>query len=530
MNMKTIKKHLTGLSFIACLFAVATVLTSCFNDDSTSWERQVSGITISGIESSYTKTAFVGEVLSIHPTVETEFAESDLEYQWIMINAKTGTVTEKGDTIQPMILGNEKNLDATVSVAPGQYQVRLNVKSKSTGYSALAYATLNVQTSFSQGFYILKETADGNTEIDQITNEDILSANLLEQVTGSSMKGKPVNMCVGYSIDYINPDNDELDNEHGLFISSDQKNFAIYRLTDLKTIFDRSNLLYEEMPDDMMPSGIYTADMSVQMLANNGLYMYYPGGTGQFGIPDYEGHVSEYYYYDFSSWGGGEYWDPVTHSLMGFDYLMNASPLLDKTMGGEELTQNLMTYDCLHCGLNYVTNTAVGHFVLRDNATQNRYLYLTSGGYRGQFLTSRTQLKAGSHMAKADHYATNGISASYIYCTEGGKLYACVTNSDDLNEVELKPEGIPAGETINYVANQFWNNVMNPASCFDYLIVGTQSGNTYKLYFYELNGGAPVGQPIKKVEGEGKVKKVRYINPNIDVTFQSYFYIFNAND
>ena len=39
------------------------------------------------------------------------------------------------------------------------------------GYAATAEMKLSVSTTFSQGFYILKETADGNTELDVYTQK-----------------------------------------------------------------------------------------------------------------------------------------------------------------------------------------------------------------------------------------------------------------------------------------------------------------------------------------------------------------------
>ena len=133
-------------------------------------------------------------------------------------------------------------------------------------------------------------------------------------------------------------------------------------------------------------------------------------------------------------------------------------------------------------------------------------------------------------MAKAEHYATNGGSASYIYCAEGGKLYACITNTGDFSEVEIKPEGLPSGEYINFVANQFWDDETS-GNVFNYLIIGTQSGNNYKLYVYETNGGAPVGSPVKVIQGSGKVRKVRYLNSTSSLYMKyGFYYAYNAYD
>ena len=96
---------------------------------------------------------------------------------------------------------------------------------------------------------------------------------------------------------------------------------------------------------------------------------------------------------------------------------------------------------------------------------------------------------------------------------------------DNMGEVELKPQGIPSDETIEFVANQFWNPVFSPGDPFNYLIVGTQKGSTYKLYFYETNGGAITGKPLMTKEGTGKVKCVRFLNTGYDGTDSQFGYL-----
>lgn len=155
---------LLGTVFVACC-----LLTSCFDDDSTSGfdengNLRVGELTVSGLEETYTKTAYIQEHLQINPVVE-GYSDNELSYHWILINDQTGKTNAKGDTIQPIDLGTEKNLDYEVNLAPGDYQVRLYTTVNKTGLVNIAYASLVVQTSFSQGFYVLKETADGNTEM-----------------------------------------------------------------------------------------------------------------------------------------------------------------------------------------------------------------------------------------------------------------------------------------------------------------------------------------------------------------------------
>ena len=267
------------------------------------------------------------------------------------------------------------------------------------------------------------------------------------------------------------------------------------------------------------------------MITSNGVYVS-NSGTGQFGVPDIESSPSPCYFADVYSSGGGTFWDSKTHSLTGFNFNMIATPVSAKDGSGEDLTQNLANFDCMYSGYNYMQwySPPTGVFIMRDNSTQERYIYLTTSSFRSQFLVSRTKLNPNSHMAKASYYAINGMTASYVYCLDGGKIYACVINDADLPETEIRPEGLPDNEEVVYVADQFWNESTSKPK-FEYLIVGTQTGNTYKLYFYETVGGAPTGKPVKVVQGTGRLKRVRYLNSSFNSNFLSFYIMcYNACD
>lgn len=493
-------KYMKKIIFFLTLLPL---LTSCFDDDSTAWTQKAGDITITGVEGSYTSMSFVGEHLTITPTVTTDYSDSDMDYQWLLISQKTGSTDEQGKTIEPELLSSTKDLDFEVNLPPGEYQLRLYAKAKSNDYTVTKFATLMVQTDFTQGFYILKETAEGNTELDLLNSKDILSENLLQQVKGAPLKGKPLLLIPYYKMRYVDTKTDEIKTNHCLMLNTEANNYYIVRTTDLETMYDRSNIFFDEAPADEIPYALHQNAMNYTILqTNKGIYRV-SGGTGQFGVATSVVPTSKYYVYDPYSYGGGAFWDPVNHSLVGKNYNQRASTLV----------ANLTNYDCLYCGYVYLAS-ARSQFILCDNSTGDRYLYSLKGAISGMSVTSKKQFDAGSHMAKASYYASNARTATYIYCIDGGKIYACNINAADLAEVEIRPEGIPSNENITYVANQFWFSNYQ-GTPFDYLIVGTQSGNTYKLYFYTTNGGAPTGAPVKTVQGTGILKKVRFMSQNV---------------
>ena len=87
------------------------------------------------------------------------------------------------------------------------------------------------------------------------------------------------------------------------------------------------------------------------------------------------------------------------------------------------------------------------------------------------------------------------------------------------DEREFPLPGIPAGEDITYLTNQYFylSEVYGYDTSFNFddLIVGTQTGNTYKLYFYsaskDMNGGRPIADPSRVITGTGQVKAVRFL-------------------
>lgn len=519
--MKKIIYHVMAL-------ALTLSLSACFDDDSSLGSGTVGDITITGMEDSYANIAYMGETLDITPDVKTDEATT---YEWLLLDGKTGSKDDKGDEIQPTVIGTDKDLHYAVNLAPGTYQLRLVAKGQS-GYTVYKTASFTVRTTFSQGFYILKENAEGNTDVDLYTLDGKQGSNLIATVDGQALPGKPLAIAPLYETGYINPDDDEMASANTICVMTDQGGMRVGRTTDFKQILSRDNIMFGEMDADEKVCGFFGGMFYNCMVTTKGLYEASRGDgttTGKYGMPVSECGGSRFYLTDLAAMSGGALWDEKSHSLEAFNYNFVASPLVKTDQSGEELTQNLASYECLYCGYNLMNRAGRGTFVLKDNATSQRYLYVTAGSFMsGTSLLSRTQLSAGSHMANASYYACCGLSASYIYCVDGGKLYACNFKSDNLAEVELRPTGIADGETINFVANQFWNSSSDD---FDYLIVGTQKGNTYKLYFYKTNGGAPIDAPIHVTEGQGKVKCVRFVNDSFNsssIMMQTLTY--NNND
>lgn len=508
------------------MLTVMLTMTGCFSDDSSVADVLISDITISGVDESYNKIAYVGEKLVINPTIATDY--SDMTYEWLLLSPSSGSKS----TAEATVIGTDKDLSYDINLPPGTYQVRLNAMSAGNGYTKYALASLIVQTEFSSGFYVLKETPEGKTDLDLVTKDKALAENLLTKTKGQPLTGKPQSLWINYGQYYVNPDNNVVEAQNSVTVITEANEILVNRTTDFKTMFDRSSLLFEKMDEDEVPyamffqsmmgtvyasnKGFRTANSKSAMFANNPT-------SGQFGFPVLESGASKFVIMSPSS-NGMYYWDQSAHSLMTANYNMMGDPLTYKDHSGTDQTQNLTDYDCLSCGVNVIKSSETDNFILEDKKTGKRYVYLMNTTFSSSYLTKRVEVPATSRMAQAGIFATNAISARYIYFIFGNKLYGYNFSSDDFAEIEMPLQGIGSGETITYIANQFVAGTKNYN--YDYFIVVTQQGARYRLYFYEMAAGTgtPTGAPVKTFTGTGTVKSVRGLVPEVNLWWGQYAY------
>lgn len=140
-------------------------MSSCVEDKGSYDKIPVNEVNVSGLEGSYSVIAGVTQ-LQIQPTVEGTLSGSDdsqYEYLWYACTSELGS-----DIHEHTVLGTEKNLDTTVDLAPGTYNLYLIITDKSTGLEWIASrnVTLTVQTVLSRGFYVFGDKEDGTVGID----------------------------------------------------------------------------------------------------------------------------------------------------------------------------------------------------------------------------------------------------------------------------------------------------------------------------------------------------------------------------
>lgn len=497
------------------LLASVLLLGACTDDDSTYGVQGKNYIHLSGLENSYDIVSFSGDKLNISPVVESDYAADDLEYTWSYYNtadgdkskydATTGTFTyTKADTIS-----HDKNLSWPVAVTDGQYTLILTVKSKSTGLSEQMTTQVNASSALSLGFYVLKENAEGNTDVDLYnTVSQKLTSDVIKTFQGQAIPGKPRWMDVNHQLAFADPVTGGLSGGNLLCITTENNEVRWIRALDCTTVMDATNNHYAPVAGEI-PYRTVRGYFTAYFLTNNGVYTTYTASQNSTGIfgpvagtggsTHVVGGTGNTNYYSIV------YWSEQTRRLEMLDYNGNLKPV---NQDGIQL--GTLNYDCLDCGLSTAGGDLM-YFVFADRTdATKKYLYQITPSLAYADVTNVRAIDPESHFAKASLRAFNGQQATIAYALDAGKVYSYNLATVGV-EKELTFPGLPAGETITFLSNRYFAG----SAAFDYLVVGTQSGGTYKLYFYNMVGGEPSGNAQFTITGSGKLKSLGYINPKV---------------
>lgn len=120
--------------------------------------------------------------LQIIPQIEGgDFSEDDYDYEWMVLNQDM--------TSDPKVIGNERNLDYTVELAPGAYVLYFTITETETGLYWRHSVNLSVSSLLSEGWMVLCSD-DGRARLDMVskvtgqTITDVLKGNGMPQMQG----------------------------------------------------------------------------------------------------------------------------------------------------------------------------------------------------------------------------------------------------------------------------------------------------------------------------------------------------------
>ncbi|MCK9628278.1 MAG: PKD-like family lipoprotein [Bacteroidales bacterium] len=471
-------------------------ITACYVDKGNYDYTAISDITISGIETSYSKIA-ASDTLKITPRIESTYNESDFEYTWLIYDKNN-----KCDT-----LGKDRNLNYLINNAPGTYTIFYYVKNKSNTYYSHTNTTLTVSTRYSLGHYILKETASGDTDIDILLNDGKLISDVLLKTQGTALSGAPKSMGILYNKQLTDPLSLTKSSANCIGIITATNNYSIFNTSDMRLIFNPDNMFYEKQNET--PFKFITFMWNDVFLTNKGVFSEdnMSVGSGIFGFPSGESGASQFWAFSTTT-VGLVYWDETNSRLLYTNYNAVASVLSNDLYP----TTN---YTCLFMG----SYKGTAYALFKDKANSKMYLYIITAksSSRPPVVSAVKEIPSTMRFYSASQYGSNERTAQLIYFIENNKpYYYDVVNN---NEHEIPFTDLPSGETITYISNRFDRNATPK---IDYLTIATQNGGDYHLYMYNMVGGLPYGAPARTVTGKGKVKETHFLNSTYEYMNDMY--------
>lgn len=504
----------------------AGLMVSCFEDKGNYDYSEFTEPEISNVEDSYSKISFQ-DTLFIHPEIT---PEAEYDYLWTIYESYS-SLPDNGmpqDTI-----GREKDLAYPVSLPNGTYDICLRATNRETGYTVLKKISLISQTEFSLGFYVLKETPDGNTDVDLHT-PDALMEDLIARGNGVAMPGKPRSMCLFWSYCYIDEETGSYVYPRALSVCS-ENDVRLFSLNDMTTIFTHDNMFYGAAPANDVPLYYYPSCFVIVYMSEGGItynsqmprYVYGPMySAGKLGAvysidkgykPNINMLVSQYAF-------GSYFFDDLNHRFLFLDGNgIELSTFDDNDADGHkgEYSPNNVPadYQLQFFGYNYVGDAEYSDlgYALFEDAQGQKHLYVldVSGSYSNPIIRV-DDIPTDKHITDATLFASNEYGASRIYFDYGGQVWAY--NATTGEEKQLTLQGFEGGE-ITYISNRYWTYEDDEENNFNYLVVGAYKDGEYQLYMYDMTGGEPTPgkDPARILKGEGKAVKVHFNSPKMDV-------------
>ena len=520
------------ISYILTLLVLVVFASSCYDDKGNYDYVEISKVTTTGLEESYSKIAFQ-DVLHIEPTVTSDRAGDEFEYLWTLNLTKGSGTTSQIIKIELDTIGYERVLDFPVNVNQGYYDLTLRITNKGNGVDVYHVMSLSVITKFSEGFYLLKDMGN-STDIDLHMWDNSKITDILQKKDGEALPASPVSLGIDPVYCFIDESTGKYVITKALTICTDN-DVRIINMEDMSTVYTHNTMFHSGVAPEEKPYYVWRNMYGVGYISNQGAYFSAQAateqllGAGKFGFPamvnDEEdskpnkngGVFMGFYYF---------YFDELKDRFLYLDFNGGLSALLNNVKDSQEeekYVPNGIKHKLKAFVRNFVGNVNTGFALFEDaDVTGKHYLYnmvLDDAPYNP--IRKVTEIASTSKLNTATLYASNELTAKVIYFVNNNKLYMYDT---ELNtEEELQPQDFVTGEEITYISNRYWMWTDDKEHNFDYLVIDTHKAGKYKVYLYEVLGGKAYGKPKYVFEGDGKVVKMQYVSPKMTMKSLDYF-------
>jgi hypothetical protein len=504
---------------ITILALAAALLAGCVEDTGNYTylaPDEVSPVILSTLEENYDAISL--EKLVIDPEIRD--GGDAYEYAWYIYPVN--------NTGRPFdTLGYERKLDYTVTAQSGTYYLVFKVTDTERGTSVYQQTTLNISSIFGKGFYVNKYE-NGRTDVDFIDRYGVVNHNLLKQLNGDDLPGKPIRSAY-----VVNQYSYEVEDAAGEITRETLKPAYILCTDEDMRIYHGDNMqllktwdeAFLELPAVKKPQGVWGSSGGFMLLNNNSLQFCHTNGysVGKFGYP----HPSGDYKYATQvgpSSSGYCVFDETAGTFLGYYYTF-ITPLTNPYDYGTR--HNYFDYDLIWLRTQpFYATSSPNTFALIKSRVDNSALVVNMwAGYiqNNMFVfESEYPLAPGLDLLDGKVFTCHGggtsgstvAGHSVIYYSTGDNNVHYYNISNQTTKTSVVT--LPPDEEIVYLEHAY--DYYYGVSLF---IVLADKGGNWVLHVYDMEGATPdIKLPaVETYTGNGTPVNLIYRHPETRLTF-----------
>lgn len=501
------------------IYVIGTLLllgmTSCYEDLGNYSYSDKQAIRIDSIKEEY--VGFTGDTLKITPVIISE--KDILRYEWSVYSLEESA----GKVI---VLDSVKDLRYPVVLSQATYQLLFTV-TDIDGYSETVTSQLTVSTTYSEGFYVLKEV-NGETDLDLYPTGKGAVQDLFFHLHDKRLQGKPVGLFIAPQHKYI----DTVPQKKFVFFPISEQESPMIQLQNIEPVFnDFEDLFYESPVNNEKPLRyVHGADIVQALITDKHVYSYAcmaPTVSGKFGDYAYfETEIQPCPYVALDQSFSPKLillYDNLNGQFLNLNQFNMLSRFKNTPPEGQKRPVN--PYG-LNCQMVYMKQPKAGgnaYALLKHKESDKRYLFtLLMDWKQGSEINPVVKVDTLSkdlHINQAENFTVSENSI-YLYYSVGRQLYQYDIEGHKETSLPLDVEG----DEITMIDYLYW--LKTPVNQqWHYFFVATHTNGRYKLYRYNIRGDQPdLSQKPVINEGEGKAEALHYTSPYMNSNLSWYPY------
>ena len=528
-------RHYTWIA--ACL--VGLVFAACYDKENTI--HRLPDMVIANVSGGEIGT---GEMVDITPVTTMNGEEVECTYRWFRYH---GTV--------PELISEESRLqyrvDTIVSITFG-----VEATHEATGMMQTQTFSYTIVPRVNRGWIILKETADGNTDMDASLTQggDTIEfvSDMLTTALGAPMQGAPVSVLYTPAFTYDNPETGVSEAEQACVVPVSEREVLMYRVNDERVLARTEDLFYE-LPDEASRhieafssiSGNMTLiiDGKAHLQPRDGK-AFMPALYGDYSLAPFlvnPENVSNSLVYDEQA---GSFAVVVPSGLYSMTTELSYFPERYRETDDLQISPSNMDSELIFMGqttrsvnpdYSYV-HTVFALMRPNGDAGTLRLYGLSSNEFSsasdmwGPIRFAREiDVSRCPDFADADFYTLHPLNNELYFIKDN--VLSCYDIDSD--EFRMGIYTFPGEVTYCKFLNQTYDADMWGNPPFDYsftrLLVAASSGGNYTVYVFDHTDGTESWTPDTSITGEGRVRFMFWYSPQLFTDAYGYGLLYCYN-